>query len=280
MKGFAPLRNRRRGDPLVIGMVHLLPLPGAPRYGGDLDAVREAMVRDGEALAEGGAGALLVENYGDAPFFPGPVPPETIASMTALAAELRHHVDLPLGINVLRNDGLAALAVAAAAGASFVRVNILCGARLTDQGIIEGRAHEILRARTRLGLEKIAILADAAVKHSAPLAKRPLEEEIAELTGRGGADGVILTGPATGAELDLDALRRARDAAGECPLLAGSGITPENAPRYAGLADGLIVGTSLKEDGRTTAPVDPARVRALVMGLRRIRENLDTPQRG
>ena len=130
----------------VIGMVHLRALPGAPTYGGSVEAIRTAALRDAEALQIGGASALLVENYFDAPFYPNRVPAHTVAHMTAIASALRQRVDLPLGVNVLRNDGRAALAVAHAAGADFIRVNVLVGARMTDQGILEGRAHRAARA--------------------------------------------------------------------------------------------------------------------------------------
>src|SRR3954466_6616533 len=121
-----------RSRKVVIGMIHLLPLPGSPRYAGDVKAVREAALRDAAALHEGGVHGLMIENFGDVPFYPSRVPAHVVAAMTVMAAEVRRAVpQVPLGINVLRNDGLSALAVAAAVGASFIRVNVLCGARLT-----------------------------------------------------------------------------------------------------------------------------------------------------
>ncbi len=131
----------------VIGMLHAPPLPGAPRFGGDWNAVRAHVLRDAEALIDGGLRVLLLENFGDAPFFPRSVPAPTLTAMTALACDVRRRFDVPLGINVLRNDAVGALAVALASGAAFIRVNVLCGARLTDQGLIEGVAYELLRAR-------------------------------------------------------------------------------------------------------------------------------------
>ena len=181
----------------VIGMVHAPPLPGSPRYGGDPEAARDAMLRDAEALVKGGIDGLLLENFGDAPFWPRRVPAATVAHMTALAAELKRRFRVPLGINVLRNDGQSALAIAAAVGAQFIRVNVLCGARLTDQGLLEGIAAKLLRDRAALGASVVKIFADVNVKHSAPLAARPLDDEARELVERGGADGLIVTGPST-----------------------------------------------------------------------------------
>jgi membrane complex biogenesis BtpA family protein len=182
-------------------------------------------------------------------------------------------VALPLGINVLRNDGLAALAIAHAVGASFVRINILCGAALTDQGIIEGRAAEILRERARLGAtESIWILADAAVKHAAPLAARPLAEEIGDLIERGLADGVIISGSRTGAAADPSRVAEARSAARGTPIYVGSGVTAANAALLLRTADGLIVGTSLKEGADVRSPVCIDRAKEIVAAVKGMKE--------
>ncbi len=225
--------------------------------------VREAVLRDADALVEGGIHGLLLENFGDAPFWPHRVPSVVVAQMTALAMELRRRFPIPLGINVLRNDGRSALAVAHAAGAQFIRVNVLCGARLTDQGILEGIAPTLLRDRARLGAD-VKILADVDVKHSAPLAPRPIDEEAEEMLARGLADGLIVSGVATGRPVDLAQLRAVRAAARGAPVLVGSGVAAENLGEYLDDADGFIVGTSLKRDGDVSQPVDPARVKALM----------------
>ena len=246
----------------VIGMVHLLPLPGSPRYGGDMRAVRDAALRDAESLVEGGIHGLLLENYGDVPFWPRRVPAAVVAHMTALAAELRRRFPVPLGINVLRNDGRGALAAAHAAGAQFIRVNVLCGARLSDQGILQGIAPKLLRDRARLGAD-VKILADVDVKHSAPLAPRPIQAEAQEMLARGLADGLIVSGAATGQPVDPAELRAVRAAACGRPVLVGSGITAENFGQYLDAADGFIVGTWLKREGDISQPIDPSRVKAL-----------------
>ncbi len=248
----------------VIGVLHAPPLPGSPRYGGDLSAVVAAVLRDAEALADGGVQALLLENFGDCPFFPRRVPAATVAQMTALAAEVRRRFPLPLGINVLRNDGRAALAIAHAIGGAFIRVNVLCGARLTDQGIIQGIAHRLLRDRAAAGASHIQILADVDVKHSAPLAARPLELEVDELIHRAGADALIVSGAATGQPPDKDDLQTVKARAGKTPVLLGSGATSENVAQYISAADGFIVGTAFKADGRIGNPVDRDRVKSFM----------------
>jgi hypothetical protein len=252
----------------VVGMLHLPPLSGAPRCDCDLRAIREHVLRDADALVSAGVHGLLLENFGDAPFFPRGVPAYVVAQMTHLAGEVRRRFDLPLGINVLRNDGCGALAVAHAVGAEFIRVNVLCGVRVTDQGLIEGIAHELLRERALLGAQHVRVLADVAVKHSTPLGPPPaIENEVADMLRRGGADGVIVSGWGTGQAADPEHVRRAKSAAGGAPVLVGSGVTPENARTFLPHADGFIVGTALKVDGVPGNPVDPARVRALMAAV-------------
>jgi membrane complex biogenesis BtpA family protein len=256
----------------VLGMVHLPPLPGAPKAPADgreaMAAAVDRAVADARALDRGGVDGIVIENFGDAPFYPDDVPAHVVAGMTRAAAAVAAETDLPLGVNVLRNDAAAALSVAAAVGAAFVRVNVHTGARVTDQGIVEGRAHETLRLRDRLGVD-VGVFADTDVKHSAPLT--PAEytaESFADTAERGLADAVIASGRGTGEAVDGDALRAVvdeRERYGlDTPVLVGSGVTPETVGDLLGLADGAIVGTALKRDGETTGPVDPDRVADLV----------------
>jgi len=250
--------------PLLIGMLHLPALPGSPGFFGDLESLYDFVRRDAEALTEAGFTQLMIENFGDAPFFPDRVPRATLTHMTSLARMVRSEFEVEIGINVLRNDGCGALAVAHATGASFIRVNVLSGARLTDQGIVSGIAHDLLRLRATLGAESIRILADVDVKHSAPLADRPIEEEVEEVIGRGGADAVIVSGEATGRAIDSGHLERVLGVAGPTPVLIGSGATAANAAELGSRAAGLIVGSALKVGGVVTAPVDSKRARRFV----------------
>jgi len=250
-------------------MLHAPALPGSPRSTLSWDAVAEWVLRDAEALAAAGVDAMILENFGDTPFYPDGVPPHTIAQMTALAVQLRRRFPIPLGINVLRNDGRAALAVAAASGAEFIRVNVYTGARLTDQGVIQSRAHEIQRDRRLLGAH-IAIWADVAVKHSAALAPRPLREEIEDTLQRGGADAIIVSGAGTGKQTPLDLIEEAKAIARDKPVLAGSGVNAETIREVLARCDGAIVGTSLKTAGLPSDPVDPHRARRLMDIVRTI----------
>ena len=253
----------------VIGMLHALPLPGSPYFSGDFAAVRHALIRDAEALVAGGVDGLMLENFGDSPFFPGSVHPITIAAMTSLGCDLKRRFEIPLGINVLRNDGQSALAVAVACGASFIRVNVLCGARVADQGVIQGIAHHLLRDRTNLRATAIQIWADVDVKHSAALAERRLEDEVHDLIERGKADAVIVSGSATGRPVDLDTIRAVKEAAGSTPVLIGSGVTAQSIDELLPYANGAIVGSSLKHDGNVANPVDLDRVTQFVQAVNR-----------
>jgi uncharacterized protein len=252
----------------LVGMVHLGPLPGAPRFRGDLEAVLAAATADARALEAAGFHAILVENYGDAPFFADDVPKGTVAAMARAVAEVRRAVRLPVGVNVLRNDALAALDVAAATGAAFIRVNILSGTASTDQGPITGQAALVARRRATLG-HPVLVLADVFVKHSVPPPGLTLEQAAADTWERAGADALVVTGTGTGRPAALDDVARVRAAAPEAPVFVGSGVTAATLPEVLRLAQGAIVGTALKRDGVVTAPVDPDRARALVAALRR-----------
>ncbi|HEX8522192.1 MAG TPA: BtpA/SgcQ family protein [Tepidisphaeraceae bacterium] len=252
----------------IVGMLHLGALPGSPMYGGSMGKIREVLLSDAQKLAEGGVHGLMMENFGDTPFFPGRVGAETVAHMTALAAEVRRVAPhLPLGINVLRNDGLSALSIAHAVGAEYIRVNVLCAARLADQGILHGIAHDLLRLRAQLGAEKIRIFADVDVKHSAPLAPRPIVDEVDDTIERGLADALVVSGAGTGKPADPSKLREVKSAAGKTPVFLGSGVSPKTIGALWDQADGFIVGTHFKVGGNATDVVDVARVREFMKGL-------------
>jgi membrane complex biogenesis BtpA family protein len=251
----------------LVGMVHLGPLPGAPRFADDVEQVLAAACTDARALEAAGFDAVLVENHGDAPFFADQVPPATVAALTRAVTEVRRSVRVPVGVNVLRNDAPAALAIAAATGAAFIRVNVLTGTMYTDQGPIRGRAAEIARLRAIL-CPSVVILADVFVKHALPPPGLTLEQATADTWQRGGADGLIVTGTATGRETSLDDLTRVKAAAPTAPVYAGSGVTPESVRAVLSVADGVIAGTALKRDGLVSGPIDAGRAGAFVTAAR------------
>jgi membrane complex biogenesis BtpA family protein len=264
-QGFA----ERFGRNAIIGMVHVAALPGAPMYGGSIQAIVDAALRDARALRDGGCDAIAFENFGDRPFFKDCVPAETAAALTRVICDVIKEVALPFGVNVLRNDAASAIAIAAASGAAFVRVNVHTGAMLTDQGIIEGRAAETLRKRAALAAE-VLIFADHMVKHAMPMVGLDDIQAAKDLRHRGLADAVIISGVETGAEPDRGSFARLREALSDAPILIGSGLTAANVGTFAD-ADGAIVGTSIKTDGRVEAPVDSDRVARLVAAFKRTR---------
>lgn len=243
------------------------PLPGSPRWEGDLKAMVDRAIADARAYKKGGADAVIIENFGDAPFTKGPVAPETVAAMALAGFGVRAMVQVRVGFNVLRNDPRAALALCAVVGGDFIRVNVHCGAMVTDQGVIEGHARETLLARALL-CPPVRILADVYVKHAAPLGDRPLEVVARDTSERGRADALIVSGPGTGSPAALDDVKRVRAACPAATLLLGSGVTSENVGAFAPFIDGVIVGTSVKRGGRVDNAVDPRRVAALARALR------------
>jgi hypothetical protein len=182
--------------------------------------------------------------------------------MCAAARVIREHTQLPIGFNVLRNDARAALALCAATGGSFIRVNVLSGAMVTDQGIIEGDAYNILRYRQQI-CPHVQIFADVHVKHGEPLGEAGIGEAARETVERGLADAVIVSGIGTGSATDFADVELVRRALPNARILVGSGVNALNAREYLQNADGVIVGSSLKFNGRISAHVDAKRVTAL-----------------
>jgi len=243
----------------VIGVVHLLPLPLSPRWQGSLQAVVDRAEQEAVALASGGVHGILVENFFDAPFTKDSVDPVVVSAMSLVLQRLQTLVTLPLGVNVLRNDGRSALAIATCTGAQFIRVNVLTGVMATDQGLIEGCAYDLLRYRQQLGCD-VKIFADVLVKHARPLSSPNLTTAVQDTLQRGLADGVILSGWATGHPPSREDLELAKAAAGKAPVLIGSGADWENIGSLMSVADGVIVASSLKRHGDINQPIDPVRV--------------------
>jgi len=225
-------------------------------------------VNDARAYERGGAHALFIENFGDIPFTKGSVAPETLAAMAAAGRAIRQAVRLPIGFNVLRNDARAALALCAVCGGAFIRVNVHTGAMLTDQGLIEGNACETLRYRQRL-CPRVRIFADVHVKHAVPLGNWTIEDAARDTVDRGLADALIVSGAGTGLAAQLADVQRVRRTAPSTKILLGSGVTLANVRDFLPVADGFIVGSSLKLRGRLYNPVDPKRVAALVRAIGR-----------
>lgn len=251
----------------IIGVVHLLPLPTSARWGGSLNAIIDRAEQEAVALVSGGVDGMIVENFFDAPFPKSRVDPAVVSAMTTVVSRLMQLVAVPIGINVLRNDSLSAMAIASCTGAAFIRVNVLSGVMATDQGLIEGCAYELLRYRRELG-SSVKILADVLVKHAQPLSSSDLTTAVGDTIDRGLADAIILSGLATGKPPSLEDLQVAKAAAGNIPILVGSGADCNNINSLMQFADGAIVSSSLKRQGKIENSIDPIRVSQFVEAMR------------
>jgi len=258
----------------VIGVVHLLPLPSSPRWGGDLQAVRERAEQEATALAAGGVDGIIIENFFDAPFAKTQADPAVVSAMSLIVQRIMNLVMLPVGINVLRNDAKSAIAIASCVNADFIRVNVLTGVMATDQGFIEGKAHELMRYRRELG-SNVGIFADVNVKHAYPVANLALATAVQETLERGLADGVIISGGTTGEPPSQQDLEKAVSACSGNPLLVGSGANVENISNLLQAADGVIVASSLKRSGNLDNPIDPIRVSQFVEVVRDAEQGSD-----
>ena len=246
----------------IIACIHLMPLPGAPLYKGDLDSIFETALREVGIFKRNNVDGLIVENFRDTPFYPDNLPSETIAAMTAVTHEIRKAFPGPIGVNALRNDAKSAMSIAVAAQAQFIRVNIHTGSALTDQGLIQGKAYETLRLRASLKSD-VLIFADVDVKHATPLGNRGIEAETRDLSERGLADAIIVSGEGTGKPTNSSDLRKVGKNT-ELPVLLGSGVKPDNISSLSKIADGFIVGSYFKKGGKAMNTVDEDRVKGFM----------------
>jgi membrane complex biogenesis BtpA family protein len=247
-----------------------MPLPGSPSYDGERKKIYEKALEEVEIYKKYDIDGLLVENYRDKPFYPGKIPAETVASLSAIGKQILEVADMPVGINALRNDAQSGLAIATAIGAHFIRVNVHVGEVMSDQGIIKGMSHKTLRLRARLK-SNVMIFADLRVKHATPIVDRGLVEETKDLTERGLADAILITGERTGEEADIEELKTVKEST-HLPVLIGSGINIDNIDKYFPVADGFIVGSYFKEGGLAENFIDEERVKALTERLETLRE--------
>lgn len=253
----------------IIGVIHLLPLPGSPRGVEAFEEVYERCMRDAQVLREGGVDGIIVENYGDAPFHPECVPPHVIAALAICAARVKEITNLPVGVNVLRNDAMAAIGIAATANLDFVRINVHSGVAIAPEGILIGRAHETLRYRKLLNA-RCAIWADVRVKHAVPISTPDIQDEVADLVERNLADALIVSGARTGSAPSCEWVKRIK-AVASCPVLIGSGVTVENLDELLSIADGAIVATAFKMSDAHDAHYDKERIRKFMKAVERLR---------
>ncbi|MCB8881071.1 BtpA/SgcQ family protein [Acidisoma cellulosilytica] len=253
----------------VIGVIHLRPLPGAPRYSGtDLREVYAAAVQDAKTLAAGGIDGIIIENASDMPFRrPENIGPETVAALTAACLEVRNAVDTPIGITCVANAVIPALAVAKAVGARWVRANQWVNAYIANEGFLNGPAPEAMRYRANIGAQDVFIFADVHVKFGAHAitADRSIAEQATDAEWFD-ADVLIASGTRTGSPTQPDEVTAVR-AGTNLPVIVGSGLNPEQVPTLFQVADGAIIGQWLKKDGVWWNPVDPKRVEQLMSAV-------------
>lgn len=257
----------------VIGVIHLQPLPGAPRYSGqEVREIYRAAVEDARILAQGGIDGIIIENASDLPFSrPENIGPETVAALTAACIEVRMAVDTPIGITCVANGAIPALAVAKAVGARWVRVNQWANAYVANEGFINGPAPEAMRYRSMIGARDVAIFADVHVKFGAHAitADRSIAEQATDAEWFD-ADVLIATGTRTGSPTQPDEVDEVRNGT-NLPVIVGSGLSPEQVPSLFAAADGAIIGQWLKHDGKWWNSVDPHRVEQLMNAVRMMR---------
>ena len=260
-------------DFYLIGVIHLMALPGAPQGSLGLNAVLERAMADADTLVRGGIHHCIVENFWDSPFPADDSLPHVAACMTRVAGKIRDELGdaLQLGINVLRNDSISAMAVAVAAGVEFIRVNVHVGSTWTDQGLIQSRAHKLMQYRRSLdagglseGVRRVSIAADVMVKHGSPAGNASVVDVAKDAVFRGGADSLIVTGTGTGRPADMQQVHELKKSLPQVPIWVGSGVNIENIDGWKSAADAAIVGTYLHRDSDLRAPIDVQRVKALV----------------
>jgi membrane complex biogenesis BtpA family protein len=245
----------------IIGMVHLVPLPGSPRYDGmSMKDITDLALSEAHLLKENGINGAIIENFGDVMFYKR-VPAETIAAMTYVATNIAREVpDLTLGLCVLQSDAIAAMAIANTVGGKFIRVPYYTETYVVDAGLMESIAAEVLRYRKFLNAD-VKIFADVHIKHGYPLSQRPIAESASDAEHRGLADAILVTGIATGAETKLADVKEVHGAVKHTPVFVASGVDDKNITSYKDYADGVIMGTHIKQNNDTEAPIDPGKLK-------------------
>jgi membrane complex biogenesis BtpA family protein len=252
----------------IIGMVHCLPLPGTPKFDGDMKRIKEQAINDAVTLEKAGVDALIVENMGDDPFSEF----LDVAQSTALAvcsSLVKQNVSIPVGIDAAMNDYKSAISIAQAIGGDFIRVPVFVDTvQYSGCGIINPCSRNVMYYRKQLGAENIKIFADIQVKHTNVVLQNVSLEDSAKAAQDNGADALIVTGTRIGAETPIEIIQRVKKVV-KLPVIAGSGVNTKNIKEQMTIADGAIVGSSLKQNGVITNPVSYELTKALMDALRK-----------
>jgi uncharacterized protein len=269
MDPLSSFRERFGAPRALVGMLHVGPLPGTPAARDSIDRLIERTVADARIYRDAGFTAVAMENMHDRPYLKGGVGPEVTAAMTALAREVKRETGLMLGIQVLAAANREALAVALACGAEFIRAEGFVFAHVADEGVVESCAGELLRYRRAIGAERVLVFADIKKKHSAHAITGDVSlVETARAAELFLADGVVVTGPASGEEASPEDVHDTARAVG-LPVIVGSGVSVQNLARFAD-AHGFIVGSSLKQGGIWNNPLDRTAVESLARAFARL----------
>ncbi len=250
----------------IIAMVHLPGLPGRPRHDrrAGVRAITDTVAADIAALQDAGVDGLLFCNEADLPYQLG-VGPAATAAMAAVIGAVRRELSRPFGVNLVW-DPVASLAVARATGASFVR-EVFTGVYESDLGVMRPDRGAIAAYRSGIGAEPVALFTNITPEFASSAASRTVAQR-ARSAAFLGVDALLVSGAITGEPTDLAQLREAKEAAPGVPVLANTGVTADTVAGVLAVADGAIVGTSLKQDGITWNPVDPVRAAALMTAAR------------
>lgn len=249
----------------VIGMVHCLPLPGCAKFAGDCNRILDQAVQDAVTLEKAGVDAIIVENMGDDPFAALLETPQ-IAALSAATALVKKAVKIPVGVDAAFNDCVASLSIAKINGCDFVRIPVFVDSVEFYGGIITPCARLCMQTRKNLDAENIMVLADVQVKHTNMVLPQVTIEASAKAAAGCGADAIIVTGTAVGVETPIEMIQRVKKVV-KLPVIAGSGVNAHNIDEQLNIADGAVIGSSLKKDGVLTNPISYDLVREVLDGL-------------
>jgi membrane complex biogenesis BtpA family protein len=255
----------KKGKQFVIGMVHCLPLPGTVGYGGDMQKIIDQAVGDAKILEENGVNAIIVENMGDSPFAVVLDTAQRIA-LAIITQKIRDMIHIPVGVDAAFCDYEASISIAKITGCQFVRIPVFVDSVEFYGGIIKPCARECMLYRKSLDAEDIMVLADLQVKHTNMVLPHVKIEQSARNALDCGADAIIVTGSALGVETPIDMIKRVQEIAA-IPVIAGSGVNARNIKEQLSIADGAIIGSSLKEGGVISNPISGPMVKEVLNGL-------------
>lgn len=255
----------------IIGMIHLLPLPGSPNYKGDINVIVTRALAEAQIYKRGSVDGVIIENFNDIPFSNGDISHEQFALMAAIICQVRRVLSIPIGVNVHFNDWKAEIALAFACKSQFVRVEVFVDIVGSSCGIVQPCCAEVMRYRKTLSAEdSIKIWADIHPKYSYNILPISLRDS-AKMAESAMADIIIVTGEKTGMATPLDDIRIVKEVV-DVPVFAGSGVCLENVAETLAIADGVIVGSAFKLNGNVYNEVSEDRIIEFMKVVNEIRK--------